>query len=454
VTLRGAVDANGAPATIINWTTDSDITFGDTSWGVDTPAQYTTVNVTSGATRGSTTLVLSDASALVANQIFWISSPSNATIPPETTWTPFLTTDPFSQAVKCVSKAGNTVTITPAVNADYLTTGIRASWRATSFYCTKAGLENVSVMCKNGTTGTSTIYFKMNGAVECWMKNVKSYWAIGGGVHHMWINESYRCEIRDCDMNHVAPVSLASNAYCILLIHSSNWLIENNYFHDIPNVMPIMGGNGGVFSYNYVTNLPYWDSNGNPSSWLSQIVFFHGSHNHYNLFEGNWFAATYCDATSRNNVFLRNRMRAYDPTNSYTASQPNRSQNTQCFSSTDPAGGPGHDANLVIVGNVLGEDGLQTVYSGGVQGSTAIYALGTSAGTATRLWNYNTVNDAIPASEALPGGTAIVTSYLYSSAPSWWGSLPWPWCDPTNFTQSNTATNFPAGYRAINGIWP
>src|SRR5262249_10218649 len=103
-----------------------------------------------------------------------------------------------------------------------------------------------------------------------------------------------------------------------------------------------------------------------------------------------------------------------------------------------------HHDNIVVAGCVMGENGIQTNYS-------QIFNIdSTTASTIQRLQNYNTVNDAVPSSEALPGGSALITSYLYSTKPAWFGQLPWPWCDPTNFTQSNNPANLPAGYRAIN----
>jgi hypothetical protein len=217
-------------------------------------------------------------------------------------------------------------------------------------------------------------------------------------------------------------------------------LIEDNYFHNIPNVMPWMGMNGSAFAYNYINDLPYPAS----PSWLSQIVFFHGSHCHYNLFEGNWCASSYNDATSsgqyahsRNNVWFRNRMRGWDT---------GKTANTQCFTTES------HHDNLVLAGNVLGEEGYHTQYNGSAEGNRAIFAIDSNSnGTAIRAGNYNTVNDGIPSAEA---GYTMPASYLHPAKPSWFGSLPWPWCEPANYNQSNNVQNFPAGYRAVNGTDP
>jgi hypothetical protein len=236
---------------------------------------------------------------------------------------------------------------------------------------------------------------------------------------------------------------LTNSTYCINPAQSSQLLIEDNYFHDCPNVMPMFGLNGSAFAFNYINDLPY-----SPSNWLSQIVFFHGSHSHYNLFEGNWCPASYNDdgSGSRNNIWFRNRMRGWDANGPKTS---NTETITLCLNHT----------NVVMAGNVLGEDGYHTSILATFSGSgdnfsdKTIYNIN-SAAVFDKYSNYNTVNDAIPSTEALATGSSLVTSYLHSAKPSWFGSLPWPPISPTNYAQSNNPQNIPAGYRAINGTDP
>jgi hypothetical protein len=223
-------------------------------------------------------------------------------------------------------------------------------------------------------------------------------------------------------------------------------LVEDNYFHQVPNIAPIFGVNGSAFAYNYGVDFPY-----SSPGWLSQMIFFHGSHCHYNLFEGNWVPSHYHNQDSgchsRNNLFFRERLLGWD------AADGGKNGNTQSFSVED-SGSQAHQ-NLVVAGCVMGKDGYHTAYNGGIEGNSAIWAVEpNSNGTLLRLANYNTVNDAIPSNEALGSGQALVNSYLHSAKPAWFGNLPWPWCTPTNYAQSNEPRNLPAGYRAINGVDP
>jgi hypothetical protein len=115
--------------------------------------------------------------------------------------------------------------------------------------------------------------------------------------------------------------------------------------------------------------------------------------------------------------------------------------------------------NVVMAGNVVGEDGYHTnvltTFSGAGDNfaSNSIFNINTAANF-ERFANYNTVNDAIPSSEALTSGQTLSPSYLYSAKPQWFGNLPWPPVDPTSYSQSNNFRNVPAGYRAANGTDP
>jgi len=451
MTLRGSVDVKGAPATIINFTVDAGINYSTTGWDIANAGQYTTISVVSGATRGSSTLTLASApTTLAVGQILWISCPPNTQISGQSSWSAWFGTRPWTQVVRVTAINGSAITISPPINADYLSGAIQVHYRGPSDSLTLSGVENLSLLRNNGTVENGTFYLAFYGTDSCWAKNIKTYWVRGGGIHHVYVYATFRTEIRHCEISHISPdPSNSSNAYAILIVHSAGALIEDNYFHDLPNVMPMFGMSGSAFAYNYITDEPYPAS----PTWLSQIVFFHGSDNHYNLFEGNWGLAHYHNNTggdthSLNNVFFRERLLGWDANPPPTG----KTGNTETMSLES------HQDNVVMAGNVLGENGVHTVYIGGTPnggGDNAIIdADPTSASTLLRLANYNTVNSAIPAAEALVAGNALVTSYLHASKPSWFGNLPWPWVDPTNYTQSNNPQNFPAGYRAVNGVDP
>jgi hypothetical protein len=454
VVLRGATNSLGVPTTIIKNTT---IDLGDfQGWDFGSSSQWTTTTVSSGATRGSTTMAFASVSGLVVGRLVWLHASSSATVTGGN-WSDVFTIYPVSQVMRVASISGNNVTFELPFNADYWSGTIRAAWKG--FQKTRAAIEDISLTPTDASAGYAGNYIEVRGANECWIKNVKTYDIQAQNTHHIWVYGSYRLEIRHCDSSRMRAAEGggdASNNYCVLLAHSGSWLIEDNYYHSVPNVMPVFDSGGGAFAYNYINDLTY--GNGSPG-WLSQIVFNHGSHMHYNLYEGNWCAGSYNEAGtsgSRNTIWFRNRMLGWDP--NPTQSQPKTDDTVSIVVAV------GHN-NMVLAGNVMGKDGYHTSYqtvdsnAGGSYGNndsfpnhTVIHVETTALTSLSKIANYNTVDDAIPAGEAIGGGNALVTSYLHSTKPAWFGDRPWPWCDSSNYTQSNTATNIPAAFRAVFGF--
>jgi hypothetical protein len=446
-TLRGAVNANGLPATVLNFSSGRNASIAASAWDFGSSGGYTTVSVSSGATRGSTSLNLSSTpSGLTAGRLMWISAPKNAPTIDGGGWTDWFGTRPFTQCVKVTGVSGNTVTFSPAINADYLGgLAIQVHYRSAANQISFSGFENLRFVNASGFFNGNII--DIQGADQCWVTNCALYGMAAPSALNAFIYLycCYGVEIKRCDISHCS--SYGSSTYGLASPHCSSLLIVDNYFHDLPNVWPILATSGSVFAYNYFTNEPYQSQ-----TFLSQIVFFHGSHCHYNLFEGNWVATHFNDETasgnmshSRNNLFVRQRMLGWDPAGPKTS-------NCHCITLQN------HHDNVTVAACVMGHTGTQTSYAsnGTVGDPNSIFNVdATSAATLVRLGNYNTLNNAIPSAEltAMGGGT-VAASYLYSSKPSWFNDRPWPWVDPAKYTQSNDPTSLPAGYRAINGRDP
>lgn len=436
VTLLGDTNSDGTPATILNNTSDVTITIGPTSgWDTSSSANWTTRNVSSGATRGSTSVVVSSTpTGLAAGMIMWLAS----TTPDGSGFSDLFTTHPAVQVVTITSVSGTTVNFDPPFNADYWGGTILAAYHAAGDTRHRSGLKNLKIWRNGGASASGAHYVQGNGADQPFMENVHTYWVAHSTYHTYWY-ACNRVEIRRCEMDKADLGTDASSTYAIVPQQCGGLLVVDNYFHYLANVMPIFGMSCGVFAYNYINDLPY--STTSPD-WLSQIVYYHGSHSAYNLFEGNWCAAHYSDATpgSKNTLYFRERMRGYDP--SPTQGTP-KASNTQCVTTED------HHENIVIAGCVLGEDGYHTSWNAGGHLSILDFDA-TSATTLATTNNYDTVGDAVRGS--MVSGQELPPSYLYSSRPPWWGvNFAWPMVDPTNSTISLAAeryTNFPAGYRA------
>src|SRR5688572_5739283 len=150
VTLRGAKNAAGVPTTVLNFTSISGgaairVEKGSGGWDVSNPGNFTTVNVSSGASRGSTTLALaSTPTTLQIGQIMFISAPASSTVTGGG-WSSWFGSRPFTQIVKVTAKSGNSVSFTPAINADYLGTGVQAHWREPGDTAYRSGIEDLSL---------------------------------------------------------------------------------------------------------------------------------------------------------------------------------------------------------------------------------------------------------------------------------------------------------------------
>lgn len=456
VVLRGTTNSSGAPITIIK---NQKINLGNNQgWDFGSSSAWTTTTVSSGATRGSSTIAFASVSGLTVGRLVWVHA-SGSTEVTGGNWSDVFGVYPVSQVMRVTAISGNNVTFELPFNADYWTGTIRAAWKTAGDQKERCGIEDISMTPTSSAAGFSNNYIEVRGAVECWIKNVKTYDLASQNTHHFWVYGAYRLEIRHCDCSRMRSAEGAgdsSNNYCVLLSHAGSWLIEDNIFHYIPNVMPIFDSGAGAFAYNYIYDLPY--GNNNPS-WLSQIVFCHGSHIHYCLFEGNWLPGSYNESGtsgSRNLTFFRNRMPGWDP--SPTQGVP-KSGNT--------AGivlGTGHN-KVTLAGNVIADNtehsGAAYRLSDAVAGGNSdtfntvgIHSHTSTTNTLSLIANYNTINDAIPTAEALSAGQALVTSYLHATKPTWFGDRPWPWVDPTNFSQSDGRTNSPAGFRFVNGFDP
>jgi hypothetical protein len=449
VVLRGQVDANGVPTTILNFTNGSDrlvLIRSGTGWDISDTNSFTTRTVTSpsgSSLRGASTVTLaSTPTGMTVGQVIFFSDNSQdgfyfygfGGVDGQRSWMHW---------ARCTAISNSVVSFTPAISADFLTGVLQCHYKAGGGMIQLTGVENIEV---RQTTNVNASFLGLQGADSCWFKNVVVNTTSGQAQrHHLDAYSHFRCEVNHCEM--YGQDAYGNSSYVINARAGGAFLVINNYFHDIANVMPMFSLHCSAFAYNYINALSY-----NPTGVLSQIVFDHGAFNDYNLFEGNWCAKSYNDddAASRNNVWLRNRMRGYD-TDGETG--PTGSAR-QAFAQET-----GH-LYRVLVGNVLGEYAvhntrLHTFSSGEDNTDLVIYNLhdDTTASFVAKA-NFNSVDDGIHASEALGGGEEVAVSYLFPSKPTWFGNRPWPWCDPGNPSQSNNRLNLPAAYRAAYGVDP
>ena len=456
--LKGQVDANGIPTTILNFTDETKhIYISKSTNSLDyyqgSTGGWTTRNVSSGFSRGSSAVVVSSTpTGLLVGNLLYLSAPGSAATGniAASEFTRLFNEDgssvsrPWTQMVKVTAVTGTTVTFTPAINADYLTGTLQVHWRDLDDQINYAGIENLSVKCDNGATMFDNNIVILQGANQCWVRNCFLY-GVGGGsfirnmVHFF---ACYGCELSHSDLTYGEPEA-SSSMYAMTTWGCSGLLIVNNHITQTANTCPVLRTDGSVFAYNYIHAMRY-------NTFLSQWIFDHGSQNHYNLYEGNHLPTAYNDGSTdgnssagRNNHYIRNRMAGWE-------TGKNTNLNAITFREDH--------VNVTMAANVLGTVGVQDGVEGdgGSQGENEGYIYNTFTSVDTtmdRLGNYNTITGGIPAGEAL-GSNTVATSYVYAEKPDWFGDRPWPPITPSSFSQSDDPENLPAGYRSINGEDP
>ena len=452
VTVRGDVDANDNPTTILTFDSTHNVLMeAAVDWDYDNPSLFSNIGISSGSTRGSSSVVLaSTPTGLNPGTLMFITAPRNApTIDGGNnfaSWFPSTDQLPFESGVKVTGVSGTTVTFWPPINADYI-----SSLNPTSHFRTfpkqlvLSGLENCIVTNTTGFFNCNIVDVK--GFDECWVKNCFLY-GIGQACNPNAGIEFYvgfGGEVRHCKIHNSA--AFGSSQYAIATFQCSKMWVEDNSFDFLPNIWPLQATSDSAFTYNYFTNEVYQSTN-----FLSQLVFSHGAHNCYNLFEGNWIPTHFNDSTtngnfshSRNCTYFREMLPGWDGFG-------DKSQNAHCISFQV------HHDNMTVADCYMGHSGTQTQYeqtTGAVGGVNSVFNDDTTShATLQRISNWNIIDSGVHSGEGIVSGQAFVNSYIYSSKPDFFGILPWP-PNPSSATATLIAqTNTPAGFRFINGFEP
>lgn len=438
VTLRGEVDSNGKPSTVLNVTGGNwaQIDISNAGYPQNNWAAVSS-QTAPGLTRGSTSCTLGGApTGLQVGQIAIFDQLDDGTnVQGQGTQGCGVGRDgvrSLIQAVRIKTITGSQVTFEPAIYSSYWNNarspGLYWWGSGDSQTVRDTGIENLQVIRTPGASNNVSI----GPAQRCWAKNIYSQQAASSHIKLGWC---LQCEVRDSYLTLFDDVGSA--AYATWVTDSSACKIENNVMYNIPCALGMQCVSGCVIGYNYGVLFPYSQPN-----WLPECMMLHGAHINHCLFEGNFipsFWADFIHGNSSFNTVARNRITGWEQS---------KTDSTRCVNIAE------NQWNNVIIGNVLGTDGYHDTYidNAGLNYKTIFFLIPASQAQTLLKNNYNYVNDAVPGAEAI-GADSQQTSYLYPSAPSWFGGLPWPPVDPKNPAQAIPA-NLPAGYRYLNGKAP
>lgn len=274
VTLRGAganltiLDAHGSGNGVINLGTAS--------------PNYPGVAVSSGASAGSTGLVVTNANGISVGSYLMItelndsSYVSSAGGEGNCTWCDgYGGTRSRGQIVEVTSISGTSIGFTPALYSAYNQTPMVAVMTAAKY----AGVEALQVYSNNSGYVAS---FMLRGCAYCWVKGVEANYTDGDFVQ---VHYGYRNEIRDSYFsNSYRHVPGTTDSDIFIVDKTSASLVENNIIErGHASIMLNWGAAGNVIAYNYSEG--EFDS-GSPNFVIGGITD-HGAHPQFNLMEGN-----------------------------------------------------------------------------------------------------------------------------------------------------------------------
>ena len=389
------------------------------------------VNITSGYTKGSSTLTLASASGLAVNQYISIFEDNDSTIPVDSSGCEWCGDDSGSgthcmqQYSKVTGVNGNTITIDPPMYFTY-SSGLNPQVQKVSsggdFNIVNSGVEDLKI--NNAGGGGPMIYIRS--ARHCWVKNVETYNAGSSAKQgHVQIEWSFSCEIRDSHFHHGRSHNSDRDYGIYGLFWNSNHKIENNIlFSNRHGIIFEGGGSGCAILYNFL------DANyegEDPGYLCGDLNPNHGPHPHMNLIEGNISAKVEHDSTmgsSSHDTVFRNWARGYRSAPAITSGGENGmfTQNLNNFMNFwgNVIGMPTWTSGTVVANGSYSEPaafvfGYDDSYS---------YLDGKPYTTALIHGNYDYITDGV--ANWLNSDHAIRNSMYYSSKPSWYGGCVWP----------------------------
>jgi hypothetical protein len=439
VVLRGTTNANGHPITFLN---KAGINHS-TAWYASGPnggwPAITTRTITAGLSEGSTSITVSSPpnADFAPGDVFMIDQTFDGTTVTDDTQSDSFSrnTRPFCEVLHIVSTNATTITFEPPLLGTYWDTATRSpqavGWSSSVSHNPQfVGIEDLDF--PNGAV--QEIYtLRLGPAYGSWVYNVRAVIDTSASIRASYL---VNCAVAACTFHDTTGTG--SGTYAMIAGPSTQCRYEDNISTNASLFMPTSASVGDSIAFNCgVGPYPY-----DTSAWLAETMFPHGGHTHHSIWEGNYVVNIYFDDVFANNNsdngIVRNRIIGWAT---------GKTQDTLCIALGEGSG-TGNHRNTTILGNCLGENSYHTTYA------ELWHIAGVVTGT-IRTNNFNTVDDAVPSSESM-GGNTMLSSYVYSSKPAWFGDRPWPAFGPdvVNSTNALGYTNIPAGYRIVYGQWP
>lgn len=438
VTLRG----NGMSNTILR--TKSGVL---SSLSFFSPSDFTVDQaITSGYTKGSTSLTLANASSFQVGHQLMVDEDNDLTIvnanggeggPGQNTGDPV-----YDRArgayLEVIAKNGNTLTVFPALPWTFTApqnprAHIEATGNKTSIRW--AGVESLTLTNTMPDGFAVEKMVSMWRASYCWLKDVETR---RSGPIALAIRKGFRNQIEGCTFWGIGANSAGSGqGYCVQSDYKTSFnLIWNNISTRLLGLCTLEYGSvGNVIAFNFVTNAIYgFDLAHTQDTWMGADYSTHALHQGYELFEGNvgdMWSPDNIHGSSSHLIAFRNYFRGI---------RPGTTDHNRCVEID------AWQRYSSIVGNVLGNSSwTQSNRYEAINGSVnfgsdrTIYRIGyfnvnsssqnydtTTLSTLIRHGNWDAVTSTIKWESGIADRN-LPSSLFLSARPSWWGaSYPFP----------------------------
>lgn len=273
ITLRGSVDSNGVPTTILDARAEEAIS---TTW-FDFSSGNTTVTPST-LTKGATTITVASTAGFSPGELIRIRMGDIADPP---TYSLNTNEEVRGQVAKIADVGGvpNSTTLVidaPGLHGDY-SGAPSATVRSMSVKTSNCGIENLII---DGSNGTLKYGVRIQSAYNCWVKNVRVFDYYN---YAAYVTYSYKVEFRRCWFEF--ENGYATSTVGMLVDSTSLLLVEDNVFKDGIFAFFTQGFvSGAVLGYNaFVTNRPDLT----PQRFTSLMNVNHAPFNQFILIEGN-----------------------------------------------------------------------------------------------------------------------------------------------------------------------
>jgi len=368
-----------------------------------------------------------------------------------------------SQQTEIVGISGTVLTIRDPLTMDYPLSLSPQVWRTVPINTSSvplgnrwSGIEHIAVAGGNNRWGFPGGTVAFSYMAYAWAKAIDAdgeRWSNppdpahpGKYGYNIGLGRCYRCVVRDSYSHGATDQNPGGQSYGIVVgVGTSSSLVENNI--SIRNNKPIAllaTGGGNVIAYNYVDEAVLWNSPGWQENGIDDS---HNAFPHHDLIEGNWTPNLGSGSTHGNSgwhTHFRNYAHGQNSSGGMTSNL--RAVGTDAWTHLHAYVGNVLNGGTVYETNPWSTNGTPVYQVGNLSPDcgSGCWDNGYSAAHLYRDGNWDNVTGGVVWAS---GARALPPSMYLTSKPGFFGSLAWPWVEPTASTATGRVKVLPAKAR-------